>query len=210
MEINGKIEPRREVTGNISTAALHGEITVDGGAEPSVQGEKDIHGRVTTTQNVGGNLKGTKALSGDISGDVKNRLLKDYNILINKPQINGVTLVGNKTSGDLNIPKIYYDTKENWDSQPSLVTENKAIYVYWNHQKDKDDNDIPGVKIGTGKEYLTDAPFLDTIYAEHILNTVIHVTQNDRDRWDEKVRCFIDPLNENNLIFTTTPSSEGE
>ena len=171
---------------------------------------KKIHGDVKTRQSIGGKVTTSSAVHGEIDKDAKGRSYKDYNILINKPQINGVTLIGNKTSEDLNIPKIYYVTKENWDSQPSLVTENKAIYVYWDYQKDKDDNDIPGVKIGTGKEYLADAPFLDTVYAEHILNTIIHVTQNDRDRWDEKVRCFIDPLNENNLIFTTAPSSEGE
>lgn len=206
MEINGKITTRREVTGEISTAALHGIVTVDGGAEPSVQGEETIHGRVTTTQGVGGNLNGTRALSGDIDGNVKNRLLKDYNILINKPQIEGVELKGNKTLEDLGITRFYYDTKENFDSNPLRMTEEKAIYVYWDYQIDKEGNYIPGIKIGTGKEYLIDAPFLDGIYAEHIQNMVIHVTQEDRDRWDEKVRCYINPFNEYDLVFTTQPS----
>lgn len=206
MEINGKIKTRREVTGKISTAALHGTVAVDGGAEPFVQGEETIHGRVTTTQGVGGNLNGTSALSGEINDDVKNRLLKDYNILINKPQIEGVTLINNKTLEDLGITRFYYDTKENFDSDSTRMTEEKAVYVYWDHQVDTGGNYIPGIKIGTGKEYLIDAPFIDDIYAEHILNMIIHVTQEDRDRWDEKVRCYINPFNEFDLVFTTTPS----
>lgn len=203
MEINGKIKTRREVTGKISTAALHGTVAVDGGAEPFVQGEETIHGRVTTTQGVGGNLNGTSALSGEIDDNVKNRLLKDYNILINKPQIEGVELKGNKTLEDLGITRVYYDTTENWNSQPSLMTKEKAIYIYWDHQKDKDNNDVPGIKIGTGREFLIDAPFIDALYTEHIMNTYIHVTQADKDFWNNKFRCYISAEDDEELVFTT-------
>ena len=33
----------------------------------------------------------------------------DYEVLVNKPSINGVTLIGNKTSNDLNIAASYPD-----------------------------------------------------------------------------------------------------
>ena len=203
MEINGKITTRREVTGNINTAALHGIVAVDGGVEPSVQGEESIHGRITTRQNVGGSLNGTSALSGDINGDVKNRLLKDYNILINKPQIEGVELKGNKTLEDLGITRILYNTTENWNSQPSLMTREKTIYIYWDHQQDSEGNEVPGIKIGTGREYLIDAPFIDAVYTEHILNTIVHITQEEREFWNNKIRCYIDENNNEMLVFTT-------
>ena len=188
MKINGKNDTRREMRS----------------IEPSVQGEKTIHGRITTNQNVGGKLNGTSALSGNIDSDVNNRLLKDYNILINKPQINGVTLQGNKISEELGIPRLYYDTTANFNSDPSRITEEKAIYVYCDYQKDEDDNDIPGIKIGDGKGYLIDAPFIDTLYAEHIMDRIIHITQEERMFWNDKVRCYID-FNDDieNLIFTT-------
>lgn len=167
MEINGKIKTRREVTGKISTAALHGTVAVDGGAEPFVQGEETIHGRVTTTQGVGGNLNGTSALSGDIDGNVKNRLLKDYNILINKPSIEGVELKGNKTLEDFGITRSFYNTTEGWDSQPSLIAKEKAVYFYWDHKTDKEGNPIPGVKIGDGVTLLKDLPFTTDIQIDY-------------------------------------------
>lgn len=92
---------------------------------------------------------------------------------------------------------IYYDTKENWDSQISLVSEKKAIYIYTNYQQ-KDGKDIPGLKVGDGGAYLIDLPFIDTQYFEHINNTEIHITQEERENWNNKVSC---ELNEEQLIL---------
>ena len=33
-------------------------------------------------------------------------------------------------------------------------------------------------------------------------NEVIHITQEEREFWNGKVSCFIDPTNNQNLIFT--------
>ena len=186
MDINGKINTRREVTGNIITTALHGTVTVDGGVEPPVQVEESIHGRVTISQGVGGTLNGTSALNGDIDDNVKNRLLKDYNILINKPSINGVTLKGNKTSQELGIPVVYINTTEYWNSQSGLVGEKDVIYVYSDHSHDEFGNDVPGVKIGDGQAYLVDIPFLDANCQSHIENTEIHITQAEREFWNSR------------------------
>lgn len=192
MEINGKIKTRREVTGKISTAALHGTVAVDGGATPSVQGEDTIHGRVTTTQDVGGNLGETSALSGEIDDNVKNRLLKDYNILINKPQINGVELKGNKTSTELGIPVLYSGTVEYWNSHPTLVGEKDAVYVYTDYSTDSHGNEVPGIKIGDGLSYLIDSPFLDVNCRDHMDNTEIHITQIEREFWNSKANIYCD------------------
>lgn len=192
MEINGKIKTRREVTGKISTAALHGTVAVDGGAEPFVQGEETIHGRVTTTQGVGGNLGETSALSGEIDDNVKNRLLKDYNILINKPQINGITLQGNKTSEELGIPVLYSGTVEYWNSHATLVGEKDAVYVYTDYSTDEHGNDVPGIKIGDGLSYLIDSPFLDVNCRSHMDNTEIHITQTEREFWNNKGNVYCD------------------
>lgn len=169
----------------------------------------DIHGKVTTSQNIGGRVSASSAVNGDIDKDVKDRLYRDYNLLHNKPSIEGVELKGNKKLEDFGIPYVFYGTREQFDSDPTLITIEKAIYVYWDYQKDSEGNDIPGIKVGDGKGYLIDAPFADSLYYSHIRDMVIHVTQEDRDRWDEKVRCYMDPVTPENLVFTTS-SSKGE
>lgn len=101
------------------------------------------------------------------------------------------------------ITPIFYDTTENWDKQTSLEAESGAIYVYLDYQKDDDDNNIPGIKIGVDNFYLIDLPFTTSLYQEHIEDTAMHVTAAEKAKWNDKVRCYIDPLNDNNLIFTT-------
>ena len=59
------------------------------------------------------------ALSGVIG--VSGPLDSDYNALINKPQINGNRLVGNKTNADLGIPTALSDLTD--DSTHRIVTD---------------------------------------------------------------------------------------
>lgn len=64
-----------------------------------------------------------------------------------------------------------------------------------------------GIKIGDGNAYLIDLPFLgdDGIIQvlnalnAHIQDTVAHVTQDDRDRWDAKLNYDV---NDEILVFT--------
>ena len=95
---------------------------------------------------------------------------------------------------------IYCNTTAYWESLPSLQSEKDAIYVYTDHQQ-LDGNDIPGMKIGDGNAYLIDLPFVDAVYAEHIANSIIHVTQEDRLVWDNNVTCFIAPNKDDRLVF---------
>lgn len=125
----------------------------------------------------------------------------DYDALDNKPQINGVTLTGDKSFEELfpnildDYSKIYYATTEQWAAEPGLITEENAIYVY----RDRyviDGYNIPGFKIGDGQAYLIDAPFADeyiqTQIDEHIEDTVSHVTQEERNYWNAKSRIIQD------------------
>ena len=99
--------------------------------------------------------------------------------------------------------QIQSNTKEYWDSNKSLISAKDTIYVYTNYKQTKDGDNIPGVKIGDGLAYLIDLPFIDVEITEHIANTAIHVSQQDRDKWDSKVKCFISEDNNENLYFTT-------
>lgn len=100
-----------------------------------------------------------------------------------------------------NVAKIYYDTKEGWNQKSSLIGEKEAFYIYTNYSHDEFGNDIPGMKIGDGNAYLIDLPFVDAVYAEHIANSIIHVTQEDRLVWDNNVTCFIAPNKDDRLVF---------
>lgn len=103
---------------------------------------------------------------------------------------------------------IYQDTQENWDSRRSLISENKAIYVYTNHSYMNDGyggtKAVPALKIGDGTSYLIDLPFVnqkvEIDLANHINNYIIHVTQQDKNFWNGKVSCSV---NDETLIFST-------
>ena len=145
---------------------------------------------------------------------------KDYTKLKNLPSINDVILIGNKTSDDLGIiskaelsdilaameiytPKIYVDTTENWNSQPTIRTEEKTIYIYSDYQTTSDGKTVAGIKIGDGDAYLIDMPFIDTIPMSHISDTDIHITAEEREFWNNKVRCYYSLEQEDTLVFTT-------
>jgi len=98
---------------------------------------------------------------------------------------------------------IFYDTIANWNLHPDLVSVRGCIYVYSDYMTDEDDNNIPGIKIGDGSSYLIDMPFTDSLYKEHIEDTVHHITSAEREAWNNKVRCYLDTLDNENLIFTT-------
>lgn len=83
--------------------------------------------------------------------------------------------------------KIYRDTVSGWNAQTTLISEENAIYVYTDYDTDSQGNVVPGIKIGDGLAYLIDMPFVDEVMQEHIADTVIHVTQADKDNWNNKV-----------------------
>ena len=106
-------------------------------------------------------------------------------------------------SGSGGSSNIFYGTTQFWNEKPTLIATRGSIYVYSDHSKDPDNKDIPAIKIGDGTSYLIDMPFTDDTYARHILDTVVHITAAERESWNNKVRCFIDPENAQNIVFTT-------
>lgn len=98
--------------------------------------------------------------------------------------------------------KVLYNTSEYWNSRPQLVAKKGYLYVYSDY-KQIDNEDIAGIKVGDGTSYLIDMPFIDKPLDEHVSNMIRHITSEERTFWNNKVRCYIDPENEQNLIFTT-------
>lgn len=136
----------------------------------------------------------------------------DYNELNNKPSINSVILEGNLTAHDLGLGVIYYDTKENWDSQVSIVSERAAVYIYSNYKIIFDEVGNPiyiaGIKIGDGQTYLIDLPFITddmtAMLLQHIGNEVVHLTAAEREFWNNKISCYLALDDTENLVFSKT------
>lgn len=131
-----------------------------------------------------------------------------WNELVDIQSIIDTTL----TSRMAKYAKVYYGTTEQWNSDKSLVSELCSFYVYTDHSKTKDGKDKPDIKIGDGQAYLIDLPFLgsnDDInelrekIENHINNTDIHVSEEDRIFWDNKVSVDESETPEEHLIFTT-------
>ncbi|MCI7768560.1 MAG: hypothetical protein MSJ26_11360 [Oscillospiraceae bacterium] len=105
---------------------------------------------------------------------------------------------------------IHYGTCEYWNSQTELVGKKSHIYVYSDFGETEIDGEkvaVPNIKIGDGNAFLIDNPFLtasvDELLKMHIDDSSVHISADERDLWNSKVRCFIDPESPENIIFTT-------
>ena len=100
--------------------------------------------------------------------------------------------------------KVLYATTETWNSQPQLMSKKGFIYIYSDYKKTADNKDVAGMKCGDGTSYLIDMPFTDAILYEHMNDLVSHVTQEEKNFWNNKVRCYVvDDGISKELIFTT-------
>lgn len=95
---------------------------------------------------------------------------------------------------------VLFDTTEHWNNQTSLISEKNTLYVYTDYMTDENLT-IPGFKLGDGKAYLIDLPFTDKVYYDHIRDQVIHITEEERILWNNKVSCELSNVNKENLIF---------
>lgn len=105
---------------------------------------------------------------------------------------------------------IYQNTTEEWNKQTSMITEKGSIYIYTDYSFKDGDGDtfiVPNIKIGDGKAYLIDTPFITTIsttlLAIHEEDTIKHITSEERLKWNNKVSCYIDEENDETVVFTT-------
>lgn len=111
-------------------------------------------------------------------------------------------------SGGENI--IHFGTTEYWNSQATLIGENNHIYVYTDYstiESDGETRNIPNIKIGDGNAYLIDNPFIttsiDDLLQLHIGDDIKHITAEERDVWNGKVRCYLSASDSETVIFTT-------
>ncbi|HCJ37821.1 MAG TPA: hypothetical protein DHV37_05790 [Erysipelotrichaceae bacterium] len=136
-------------------------------------------------------------ISADLSHK-QNKLESDGSIKLTDLE-NGHTKIG---------ARVFWNTTAYWDIQTLLESEPGAVYVYSDHYTDENGT-VPGIKIGTGNAFVVDLPFVDRVYANHIMDTLVHITDSERQYWNDKVTCYIDPLNDKNLIFSKEEEPNG-
>lgn len=94
---------------------------------------------------------------------------------------------------------VLFGTTAFWNGQPELITKENCLYVYTDGFT-KDFKNIARMKVGDGISKLIDLPYTDVVYYDHIEDPVVHITQEERDFWNNKVSCY---TNGENLVFTT-------
>ena len=65
--------------------------------------------------------------------------------------------------------------------------------------------DVPAIKVGDGVSLLIDAPFMlsadDQDWIDHINNHTIHITQAEREYWNNKVASNVNENNEELILW---------
>lgn len=92
------------------------------------------------------------------------------------------------------IAGLKYGTTEEWNNQIGYIPVPGEIIIYSDYRTKEVDGqivNIPGIKIGSGNAFVQDLAFLDEDIAgdlyNHIANSVMHVTQEEKDRWNNKL-----------------------
>lgn len=121
--------------------------------------------------------------------------------------LNG-NLSAGKLDGGLSLGRYYYSnvrvaTTAVWNSDPNFIGVKNTVYVYSDHSTDQYGNPIPAFKVGDGLAYLIDLPFSDSTFETHIADTTRHITDEEREFWNNKVSVYLDIETGENIVFTT-------
>lgn len=99
-------------------------------------------------------------------------------------------------------------TAAEWDADRQLISENGVLYVYTEYDQSETGKSLTGIKIGDGTTYLIDLPFVaggsgaSQQMIDHMNNLIIHITQAERNFWNNKVTAYDDVVQNENLILS--------
>ena len=93
---------------------------------------------------------------------------------------------------------IRVDTTNHWNSSLTFVPENGEIIVFSDYGEKEANGEtinVPNFKIGDGHAYCVDLPFVNddirSALSAHINNQSIHVTQEEKAYWNNKLDCEV-------------------
>ena len=125
--------------------------------------------------------------------------------------------IGDGTTSVIDLPfiradcvheKVISHTTAYWNENREFIAPAGVILIYTDKdtiEKDGVEIEVPGFKVGDGSTYCVDLPFIDDyiwqVLNAHIENTEVHITQNERVKWNNKLNCNDEVINET-LIFT--------
>lgn len=73
------------------------------------------------------------------------------------------------------------------DLNPNLILDNNQILIIEDYERDSNGNYVPAIKIGDGINTISNLPVIGEYDSkkllDHISNTIIHVTEEDRKSW---------------------------
>lgn len=104
------------------------------------------------------------------------------------------------SSGHTGFAGIELGTTAYWNSKSSYRPVKGMIIVYTDYKEGK-----PAIKIGDGNAYLSNIPFvnegIEEILETHIANNIIHITQEEREFWNNKLNFEAPTLGSDLLTF---------
>ena len=104
---------------------------------------------------------------------------------------------------DTSLSNVVIKTKEAWKQYDKVRSQKGKIYVYTGD--DPNLNISPLIKIGDGLAYICDLPFitddLSKQLKDHIQNEQIHISQIEREFWNNKVTCYLSEEDQQQIIF---------
>lgn len=96
---------------------------------------------------------------------------------------------------------IYYNDSVYWSEHDRVISEPGVLYIY-SDARTIGETSYPDFKIGDGNSYIVDLPFFKQEFYDHIKDNVRHITQQERDFWNRKERCYVDDDDPEAIIFT--------
>lgn len=119
---------------------------------------------------------------------------------------NGNFIYTGSSSSDIQIHTTSY-----WNQQISYIPPAGTLIIYSDYSI-LDNKEVPNFKVGDGLAYVVDLPFIeDDLRAqliEHIDNSSIHVTAQEKQNWNNKVFVNAEQISQTDqeyrLTFTTS------
>lgn len=112
-------------------------------------------------------------------------------------------------SGHTGFAGIEFGTTAEWATKPTYRPEEGVLIVYTDYEEVPTEHGPvtnANFKIGNGNVYLVDLPFVDAglryEIGNHINNKIVHITQEEREFWNNKINCLDTEISDDLLEFT--------
>ena len=100
------------------------------------------------------------------------------------------------TSGHTGFAGIEFGTTDFWNMRRDYVPPLGMLVVYTDYSTTEEGVLVPNFKIGDGNAHLIDKPFVGAdvreILEEHVADMTIHITQQEREKWNNKLN-YVEP-----------------